>query len=186
MSSDRRAPEHLETSRLVLHAPLAADADEIFTRYASDGAVTPYLGWPRHTRIEATHGFLAFSRQQWADTGLGPYLVRDRRTGRLLGGTGLALESPGVASTGYVFARDAWGVGLATEALAAMVTIADDLALTRLVALCHPDHHASQRVLEKNGFRRDGVRALEFPNLAPGVQDALVFARGLGLGRGVL
>jgi RimJ/RimL family protein N-acetyltransferase len=47
-----------------------------------------------------------------------------RDDGTLLGSTGLAFETAHRASTGFVLARDAWGAGMATEALAAMVSIA--------------------------------------------------------------
>jgi ribosomal-protein-alanine N-acetyltransferase len=44
-----RAPERLETARLILRRPRAADAPVIYERYASDPEVTRWLGWPRHT-----------------------------------------------------------------------------------------------------------------------------------------
>lgn len=176
----RRAPEHVETARLVLSPPIAADVVSIFTRYAGDAEATRYLGWPRHTNAAMTQGFIAFSDGQWSRTGMGPYVIRAKADGRLLGGTGLSLDAEGVASTGYVLAPDAWGRGLATEALAAMVRVAGTLGLRRLTASCHPAHVASQRVLVKGGFRRETVQRLEFPNLAPGVvQDALVFGRSV-------
>jgi RimJ/RimL family protein N-acetyltransferase len=89
----------------------------------------------------------------------------------MLGSTGLGFETPQQAATGYVLARDAWGAGYATEALAAMRDLATRLAVDRLYALCHPEHRASARVLEKCGFLLEGtLRAYtEFPNLAPGV-----------------
>ena len=72
--------------------------------------------------------------------------------------------------TGYVLARDAWGQGYATEALAAMVNVAHETGVRRLYALCHAGHRASWRVLEKCGFVRDREAVdVEFPNLAPGV-----------------
>ena len=40
MTRSDKAPERLETSRLVMRRPLAADADGIFTRYASHPEVT--------------------------------------------------------------------------------------------------------------------------------------------------
>ena len=82
----------------------------------------------------------------------------------------MAFETPERAATGYVFARDAWGRGYATEALRAMVVLAPSVGLRRLHAMCHPLHHASIRVLEKCGFEREGVlrRYAEFPNLAAG------------------
>ena len=75
--------------------------------------------------------------------------------------------------TGYVLARDAWGLGYATEALAAMVAVARQCGVRHLYALCHPDHRASWHVLEKCGFVRvgDGSDRVEFPNLEPGVMQ---------------
>lgn len=82
--------------------------------------------------------------------------------------------------TGYVLAEDAWGLGYATVALAAMVEVAGRTGVIRLYALCHPEHVASRRISEKNGFLQDDppTRRAEFPNLAPGVQqDALCYVR---------
>ena len=174
---------HFETSRLILRAPEAGDAREIFDRYASDPAVTRYLGWPRHRSIADTDRFVSFSATEWDRWPAGPYLIRSRGDDRLLGGTGLGFESGSVASTGYVLATDAWGQGYATEALAAMVELAGAVGVSRLYALCHPDHRASQRVLEKCGFDRDTTwtRPMEFPNLIPGVlQHALCYVHAGG------
>ena len=61
-----------------------------------------------------------------------------------------------------------------------MVAISSDVGLRRLYALCHPDHPASWRVLEKCGFTREGLlrRHSEFPNLRPGEPgDVLCYVR---------
>jgi RimJ/RimL family protein N-acetyltransferase len=171
--------EHLETERLVLRRPVAADADAIFERYATDPEVTHYLSWPRHRSLDETRGFLMFSDHEWTRAAAGPYLIVSRDDGRLLGGTGLTFETPARASTGYVLARDAWGHGYATEALVAMVELARQLRVIRLYAICHAEHRASARVLEKGGFTLEGLLRAhsEFPNLAPGVpQDVLSYA----------
>jgi [ribosomal protein S5]-alanine N-acetyltransferase len=172
------APRHIETERLVLSAPAVDDATEIFGRYASDPEVTRYLGWPTHRTVEDTAGFLAFAAAQWAESGVGPYLIRLKEDVSLIGSTGLQLEADHQAMTGYVLARDAWGQGYATEALRAMVGVASAIGVERLYALCHPDHRASWHVLEKCGFVRDlaWTRPVEFPNLAPGVlQEACCY-----------
>jgi ribosomal-protein-alanine N-acetyltransferase len=177
-----KAPPLVETPRLVLSAPVAADAEVVFQRYASDDDVTRYLGWPRHRTVADTQGFLAFSAVQWDREGAGPYLIWARADGQLLGSTGLGLEPGGQAITGYVLAMDAWGKGYATEALTAVVEVATDIGVRRLYALCHPQHRASWRVLEKCGFERDGSwsQQLEFPNIAAGItQDVLCYRRGL-------
>jgi ribosomal-protein-alanine N-acetyltransferase len=176
-----KAPPLVETPRLVLSAPAATDAELVFRRYAGDDDVTKYVGWPTHRTVADTQAFLAFSAAQWEQDGAGPYLIRARADGQLLGGTGLGLEPDGHAITGYVLATDAWGKGYATEALTAMVNVAAGIGVKQLYALCHPQHRASWRVLEKCGFSRDTSwdRPLEFPNLAAGtLQDVLCYRRG--------
>ena len=163
-------PEQIETARLVLRRPRATDLETIFARYAGDPEVTRYLAWPRHRSLADTQAFLAFSEAEWASWPAGPYLLESRADGSLLGSTGLAFETPYRTSTGYVLAKDAWGQGYALEAVLAMTETARELGVLRLYALCHTEHRASGRVLEKGGFAREGVlrRHTEFPNLKPG------------------
>ena len=171
-----KAPREITTARLVLVEPALDDAAEIFARYASDREVTRFLGWPQHHSIAETEAFLTFSASEWERWPAGPYLIRARDDRRLLGGTGLGFETPDQAVTGYVLAKDAWGQGYATEALLAMVDVARQSDLAMLYALCHPDHRASRRVLEKCGFVRnmEWSQLTEYPNLAPGVlQESL-------------
>ena len=166
-----KAPGRIETARLVLATPVMADATAIFERYASDAEVTRFVGWPRHQSVSDTEKFLEFSGSEWARWPAGPYLIRSRLDGRLLGSTGLGFEAADRAITGYVLARDAWGLGYATEALRTMIDVARSAGVVKLSALCHPQHRASSHVLEKCGFSRDRSRTIhaEFPNLAPGV-----------------
>ena len=104
-----KAPPELATDRLTLVRPKTEDASEVFERYASDPEVTRFLGWPRHTSVSDTQAFLIFSASEWERWPAGPYLIRRRSDGWLLGGTGLGFESPMQAVTGYVLAKDAWG-----------------------------------------------------------------------------
>lgn len=187
MVTPSNAPERIETERLVLRKPVLEDAELIFARYASDPEVTRFLAWPRHETVEQTRAFLGFSELEWQRWPAGPYLVESRPGGRLLGSTGLAYETRQLASTGYVFAQDAWGEGYATEALLAIVELARDLGVERLYAVCHVDHAPSIRVLKKGGLKHEArlPSSIEFPNLAPGVlcdvfRYAVEFARGEG------
>jgi len=174
------APLIIETERLLLRRPLAGDAATVFARYAADPDVTRYLGWPTHQSLADTRKFLAFSRAEWAQHGVGPYLIHARDNGDLLGSASLRLESPRQAAVGYLLARDAWGRGYATEAVRAMCDLALGLDVRRLYALCHFDNGASRRVMEKCGFRREGILCNRsyFPNLPPApAADVLCYAR---------
>jgi Acetyltransferase (GNAT) domain len=77
----------------------------------------------------------------------------------------------------YVFARDAWGQGYATEVVKAMISLAfTQPEVRRLYALCHVEHLASAQVLEKAGLQREGKlrRYHRFPNL-PATEPSDVF-----------
>jgi ribosomal-protein-alanine N-acetyltransferase len=180
-----KAPVQIDTARLILRQPQTSDAARIFERYASDQEVTRFLGWPHHRSVRDTEAFLRFSAQEWERWPAGPYLIISRTDDQLLGSSGFGFQAPHEAVTGYVLAKDAWGKGYATEALAALIDLAPRIGVTRLCALCHPEHRPSRRVLEKCGFVHDdtSTRQLEFPNLAPGVQqDALCYALVLETG----
>jgi ribosomal-protein-alanine N-acetyltransferase len=174
-----RAPERIETARLLLRRPTEADADAIFASYASDPLATRFVGWPTHRTVDDTRAFLAYDAAQWEQQPAGAYLVFPREGGPLLGSSGLLFENPLRAMTGYVFAQQDWGRGFATEALAAMVAVARKTGVRRLYAVCHHEHAASTRVLEKCDFAREGVLRgyAIFPNLGTSEpQDVLCYA----------
>jgi RimJ/RimL family protein N-acetyltransferase len=171
--------EPLQTARLMLRRPVASDAPEIFQRYASDPDVTRYLSWRRHASVDETKVFVDFSDAEWARWPVGPLLICLRADGTLIGGTGLVFEVRHRAATGYVLAKDQWGKGYASEALAAVVALAASVGVQRLYATCHVDHRASWRVMEKCGFEREALmrRHSVFPNLSPEPADVLQYAR---------
>lgn len=167
-----KAPEFLQTERLLLRRPKQSDAQAVFHRYASDREVTRYLSWPTHRSVADTLAFISLSDDEWQRWPAGPYLVFSQEKGgteTLLGSTGLFYKSPTRAVTGYVFAREAWGQGYATEALQSMIHVANQTGIQRLEAICHAEHTPSAHVLEKCGFTREEVRRehFVFPNLKP-------------------
>ena len=180
MSIGAILPERITTTRLEIRRPRASDAEAIFARYACDPDVTKYLGWRRHRTIDDTRAFIDWCEQEWRHGAGAAYLVHSRDDGRLVGGTGLEFETSYRASTGYVFERDAWGSGFATEVLAAMTDVAfAHSAIHRVSLLCHVDHGASARVAEKCGYVREGVlrKYLVFPNLRAEPADVVMFSR---------
>jgi RimJ/RimL family protein N-acetyltransferase len=70
----------------------------------------------------------------------------------------VTLEDGQTGDLGYIFAREAWGQGYASEAARAMVdTGFAQLHLERIFATCVIDHGASAHALEKVGLRRSAV-----------------------------
>jgi len=99
-----------------------------------------------------------------AGDGLGLWLTRERGRGRAIGVVGLrptdATHEPALAGTVEVLvalASAAWGRGYATEALGAMLDYGfGTLGLAHLVAVADVPNRASQRVIERLGFRPTG------------------------------
>ena len=79
------------------------------------------------------------------------------------------------AEIGYSLAREAWGRGLMTEALSALIRHAfRDLDLHRLEADVDPRNDPSIRLLERLGFRREGLLRERY-RVNGEVQDSLMF-----------
>lgn len=173
-----KGQERIETARLVLRKPTLADTEAVFQRYASDREVTKFLSWGCHQSIEETRAFLESCEREWTQWASGAYLIECRESARLLGSTGLHFETPMIAITGYVLAKDAWGYGYATEALSAIVEVACTRRVRSLRASCHTENIASKRVLEKCGFVREKPdHYVTFPNLGPIPVESLGYVR---------
>jgi RimJ/RimL family protein N-acetyltransferase len=79
---------------------------------------------------------------------------------------------------GVRLGKDAWGLGYATEALNAIVLVAEQIRVKHLHAVCHVDHRASAHVLEKCGFTLSHItQDQSFPNLTPSTSAARYYAR---------
>ncbi|HUM77420.1 MAG TPA: GNAT family N-acetyltransferase [Methanoculleus sp.] len=110
---------------------------------------------------EALAGFIRMMTEKTDPRFAVYYWVRnDPAAGeRLLIGLGgiASAPAPGTVFIGYTVVRECQGRGYATEAVRQIVSAAFSLPGIRwIMATTHPDHAASIRVLEKNGFRRAG------------------------------
>lgn len=94
------------------------------------------------------------------------FVIRDADD-RLVGAIGLKPETAGPgghrAEAGYWVARPLWGKGVATTALCRLTRYAfEELGLRRIVAHVYVGNRGSIRVLEKCGFRREGMLRQHF------------------------
>lgn len=100
------------------------------------------------------------------DSGRGRAWLRARREtdwavvaeGEAVGGAGYARRHvPGLAEIGYWIVAERRGSGLATAAVELVAAHAFGAGIERLQATVEPWNAASQRVLEKAGFEREGL-----------------------------
>jgi RimJ/RimL family protein N-acetyltransferase len=105
--------------------------------------------------LAAIGAFLSATERHGEQRPFGYYQVRLRSEGVAIGGIGFkGPPQDDAVEVGYGLAPSARGRGYATEALQAMVGLAGDLGVATVRADTDLDNVASQRVLEKAGFRR--------------------------------
>jgi len=149
--------EELETDRLVLRMFRESDTDA-YADMVGDPEVMRFLGGKPMSRQEAWRN-MAMVLGHWQLRGYGFWAVEEKSTGEISVGAGFSRPEgwPGL-EVGWTLRRSFWGRGYATEATGALVRHAfDELGLNRLQAHHMVRNPASGRVLEKAGFRREGV-----------------------------
>lgn len=176
----RPLPECLQTARLILRPPRTGDAPALFESYTRDPEVTRHLVWKPHQTVSDAERFIRICIEAWKDEIRTPYVLalherQDSPIGMLdARDTDTALEF------GFVLARKYWGQGLMTEALRmATRTALECERIYRVCASCDVDNIASQRVLEKSGYLREGrlARYTVHPSLSHEPRDCFIYAR---------
>lgn len=158
----------LRSSRLVLRPFEAADAPRV-QRLLNDEEVAkqtltiphPYPDGAAAQWIAKHDEWLAAGKQAiWAIT----------LDGDVVGALGLRIVAAHHrAEAGYWVAREAWGKGIASEALRAVIAHGFDvMGLYRIEAHHYPENPASGRVMEKAGMTREGhIRGVVFREGVP-------------------
>lgn len=176
-------PAPVAGERVYLRPPRMEDHGEwVALRVASESFLAPWeplrrgdeysrrswrlrvLGACEDARRDASYSFLIFTR--------------DRDV--MVGGLTLGQVRRGVAQTatlGYWMGAAWAGKGLMSDAVRAVLAYAfGPLGLRRVEAACLPHNVASRRVLERNGFRLEGL-AREYLCIAGRWEDHVTYAR---------
>jgi RimJ/RimL family protein N-acetyltransferase len=154
----------LTTQRLTLQGACQADLDTLW-QLLTDPQVRRYLCDNQILSRADVQEMLTASLAQAAQ-GMGFWMLHDHEGGHV-GCIGLhpvlrdIVSHPphlaGEVEPTIALAPERWGQGLATEALAAVVTYAfETLGLERLVAVVDEPNHASQRLMGRVGFTPTG------------------------------
>jgi len=93
--------------------------------------------------------------KHWEEHGFGLWAVENRFNGVLLGRCGLQIiPDTGEREVDFIFGREYWGRGFATEAGLSSLKYGFEIAqIDEIVGIVHVDNIASQRVLEKIGMQ---------------------------------
>ncbi|APU15022.1 MULTISPECIES: GNAT family N-acetyltransferase [Actinoalloteichus] len=148
----------LAAERVVLRAFRPADAAAL-AAYRSDPAVARYQAWDTPLSEEqAAESIAGRARADPDQPGWTPYAVA--LDGVLIGDVGVNLHDNRMqADIGFTLASAFHGRGYATEAVGRVLDhLFLDRGLHRVSAECDPRNDASVRLLDRLGFRREGLR----------------------------
>lgn len=147
----------LQTPRLSLHAIDTAEGERIVERRA--GAGDAWVDdFPFDGDVMGVTAFLRASAAHGDQRPFGHYRITRTADGKAIGGIGFKGQpDDGCVEVGYGLSPSARGNGYAAEALVALLNIAAEHGLSRVIADTTGDNVASQRTLERAGFRRVGT-----------------------------
>ena len=169
---------HLETERFGLRKLELSDAESLFTILA-DEEVTRFYDDEAFTEISQAKAQI----QAWAN---GFDERRSIRWGIVRREDDIVIGTCGYygfnvwhrrGSLGFELARSYWRQGIMTEALEAIIAFGfNEVGLNRIQAVVMPGNEGSEKLLEKLGFRREGVLR-EYENWGKkGFVDVLMFS----------
>jgi len=151
---------HLETPRLILR-PFQESDLEAFSGYRSDPEVARYQGWEAPYSLEQAAAFIREmqSTRPGAPGEWYQIAIERKNTPGLIGDCAFHIlaHDPRQAEIGFSLASAYQRQGYATEAVGRLLDyLFGDLDLHRVTATCDAENHASARLLERVGMRREG------------------------------
>lgn len=143
-------PAAINTTRLAIRRFRADDAAALFG-YLSDPETVRFEPYEPFTDEQA----ITEAARRANDPAYYAVCLDD---GTLIGNLWLDRGDFDTIELGYVFDRHHWGHGYATEAAIALLDhVFADLGAHRVIAMCGTENHASWRLAERIGMRREGL-----------------------------
>ncbi|MGL4343856.1 MAG: GNAT family N-acetyltransferase [Cellulosilyticaceae bacterium] len=165
----------LETQRLILRQWELADAQDLYD-YAKNPNVGPDAGWKPHESIdesiEIIKGFIE-AGECWA--------VEEKTTHKVIGSVALMKDSKRntkrVKMLGYALSQDYWGQGMMVEAAKKVMQYGFEEQKLKLISSGHFAFNTrSKRVLEKCGFKFEGILRCALANYDEGEYDEFCYS----------
>lgn len=157
----------LETKRLKLRHLEAKDASFIIQLCNSEGWLK-YIGDRNIKKEEDALGYIQNMQNNYAAHQFGMYLMEEKNTLNSIGICGLIkrknLPQPDL---GFAVLPEFYRKGYSMEASKGIIDYSKtNLQLEIILAICQPDNIASIQLLERLGFKKQGVQEFNQTNLA--------------------
>ncbi|HZH62709.1 MAG TPA: GNAT family protein [Metabacillus sp.] len=149
----------LETKRLILREITKNDTDAIYSCFSNED-VTRYYGQERLNKIEQAEAFVDFFSNSYKEKRGIRWGIERKGNQGLIGTIGFNAWSPKHrrAEIGYEIHPEHWRKGFTLEAVSKVIQYGfNEFGLTRIGAVVFIDNEASNKLLFKAGFQKEGV-----------------------------
>jgi [ribosomal protein S5]-alanine N-acetyltransferase len=157
----------LETERLILREITKEDTKGIFACFSNDD-VTRYYGQETLQNIEQAEKFVEFFSKSYTEKRGIRWGIERKEIKGIIGTIGFNVWSPKHkrAEIGYEIHPEHWRKGYTLEAISKTLSYGFDvLGLTRIGAVVFIENEASNKLLTKIGFQKEGIlRAYMYQN----------------------
>lgn len=167
----------LETERLILRQLKIEDAKDLYS-YFSDEEVMKYYGMYPIENLMQAENIINNLNKSFEDSNGFRWAITIKGSDRVIGTLGFHNWSKRHfrAEIGYELSKDYWGCGYMREALNRVLIYGFyTLKLERIEGLVYPENLASQKSLEKIGFKREGMLK-HYAYFREQFQDLLMYA----------
>lgn len=159
-------PPRLESERLILRSLVMSDAESIF-KYTSNENVARYVGWDAHKNIDDTRNYIrdvAYSK--YSDGQAEPLGIELKTNpGVIIGTVGAFWSNKNmkILEIGFALAEEQWGKGIIVEAATTLLLyLCGNYEFGRIQIRCKVPNFQSARVIEKLGFKFEGIAKQAF------------------------
>jgi [ribosomal protein S5]-alanine N-acetyltransferase len=159
----------LETVRLRLRQRSPDDAEALHPAFADHDLMRWWSSGP-HDTVEQTRANLAREAPEWRN-----WAITLKGSDRAIGFVAAGEKRQGnVSEIGYMLLREHWGTGIAAEAVSAVIDRLFAEGQRRVFADTDPDNATSRGLLEKLGFKLEGILRGEWETHI-GVRDTALY-----------
>ena len=174
-------PEQIESPRLIIRPPTAADAPAVNDAIcASQAELAPFMDWAREPpTLAQSRDFCETGTRELSAGGMCPLLMWRRHDGALLGGVGLASYDLSVPKfeLGYWCRSSETGNGYVSEAVVAQCQyLFGQLAARRVELRMDERNTASDRIAQRLGFQLEGTLRHDAVTNDGGLRNTRVYA----------
>lgn len=168
----------LITNRLILRRFTFYDTEAVYNNWTSDSEVSKYMRWQHHKNIKETESKINDWVNRYKNNNFYQWAITFKDSDEPIGAIGLFVvnESDMCGDFGYSISRKYWGMGVATEALKAVLKFSfETVGFNRIESYHSVNNPASGKVMLKSGMKLEGLAKQKYKSNV-GFEDSFMYS----------